>query len=171
MAAPLIPALLRLLFQVGAKSPQSLVTKIYNKSGKTMSQKRLWELTRSLSGVRELEKIYSAVMSAPTLTSLKKSISVAKQKVKNKKLNNELSEDLNSYEVRVYLANKVLSRIRREGKKGLKAKSFLVKLGTNILSGTYSVKDFTLDEIVDYIDDSDLSSMIETFKVEGLYYG
>lgn len=169
MAAPILPILLRLLFSVQAKSTQSLITKIYNMSGKTISQKRLWELSRSTSGVRQLEQIYNQVKKAPTLTKLKKEIAKKGIKIGSDADINDM--DISSMEIRTYLANKVIKRLSSAGSNMLKVKPFMVRLASNILSGGYSTEGFTLDEIIDYIDNASLTDMIETFKAEALYYG
>lgn len=169
MVTPLIPALTRLLFQVGRPSVRSLITTIYNKSGKTLSQKRLWELSKSISGIRQLEQIYNNISITPTLTSITEKIKRSRIVMLN---DSEAKErDISSIEVRTYLAAKVLKRVRVEGRNGIKGKPFLVKLAANILSGAYSTKGFSLDEIVDYIDNTSLTDMISTFKTEALYYG
>lgn len=160
---------MRLLFVTGSRSTQSLVTKIYNKSGKTISQKRLWELSRSTSGVRQLEQIYDNVQKAPTLTKLKKQL--AKNGVKMSMDDDIHDEDIGSMKVRTFLANKVIKRLAGAGKQTTKVKAFMVRLASNILSGAYSTEGFTLDEIIDYIDNASLTDMIETFKAEALYYG
>lgn len=190
MAIPVLAsAVARVLMTTGSKSIRSVVLKTYNRSGKTISQKELFNLARTPAGIKKLEKLYRKYEKLSASRKVKKA-STPKTQSRGARIQSTTSRNISdhdnisqnvddkesirdpeSLEARQELSALVIARLNSLSESDYaRVEGYFHRLAENILSGRYGAGNATYEEIRRWITSETLSRMIDTFKVEGIYY-
>lgn len=163
-------AFIDLLLKSDKKSIRSLITSIWNKSNKSISQKTLWDIVKKGSrGVGELEGILKRVNKQ---SETRKKVSKNLRGVDKKLSLNELRTiGMSDAKIRQFLASEVMKRLnsmKPQDKRRMSA--FFNKLSSNILSQMSGLESYSIDEILSYIHNTSLEEFVDTFKYSTVYY-